>query len=176
MLLGGLFTDEWINGDSFIARQEIDQRVITIQNSFLTDANRILHRARLSAQQAIELLAEFAPTAPGWQPAEMYFVQAYVENLIAEHYCNGLVFSTVIDGDEVYGTPMTTTDAFERALAHADSGCALVTGTTNDDNRVRNALQGHSRPDPAEPEPSRRSGDGGHRRADELPVQHAARA
>src|SRR5688500_9441848 len=31
LLLGGLFADEWINGDSFIARQEIDQRVVTVQ-------------------------------------------------------------------------------------------------------------------------------------------------
>ena len=141
LLLGGLFTDEWINGDSFIGRQEVDQRVITVQNSFVTDASRSLHRARLSAQQAIELLSEFAPTAPGWQPAEMYLVQAYIENLASEHFCNGLVFSTVIDGAEVYGSPITTADAFAKALAHADSGLTLVTGTTTDDNRVRNALK-----------------------------------
>ena len=141
LLLGGLFTDEWINGDSFIGRQEVDQRVITVQNSFVTDASRSLHRARLSAQQAIELLSEFAPTAPGWQPAEMYLVQAYIENLAAEHFCNGLVFSSVIDGAEVYGSPITTADAFAKALAHADSGLTLVTGTTNDDNKIRNALK-----------------------------------
>ena len=141
LLLGGLFTDEWINGDSFIGRQEVDQRVITVQNSFVTDASRSLHRARLSAQQALELLAEFAPTAPGWQPAEMYLVQAYIENLASEHFCNGLVFSSVIDGAEVYGSPITTADAFAKALAHADSGLTLVTGTTNDDNKIRNALK-----------------------------------
>jgi hypothetical protein len=141
LLLGGLFTDEWINGDSFIGRQEVDQRVITVQNSFVTDASRSLHRARLSAQQAIELLSEFAPTAPGWQPAEMYLVQAYIENLAAEHFCNGLVFSSVIDGAEVYGSPITTAEAFAKALAHADSGLTLVTGTTNDDNKIRNALK-----------------------------------
>ena len=141
LLLGGLFTDEWINGDSFIGRQEVDQRVITVQNSFVTDASRSLHRARLSAQQAIELLSEFAPTAPGWQPAEMYLVQAYIENLAAEHFCNGVVFSSVVDGAEVYGSPITTADAFAKALAHADSGLTLVTGTTNDDNKIRNALK-----------------------------------
>jgi starch-binding outer membrane protein, SusD/RagB family len=141
LLLGGLFTDEWINGDSFIGRQEVDQRTITVQNSFVTDATRALHRARLSGQQALELLEEFNPTAPGWQPAEMYFVQAYIENLAAEHFCNGLVFSTVIDGLEVYGAQITIAEAFARALAHADSGLTRVTGTTNDDNRVRNALK-----------------------------------
>ena len=140
-LLGGLFTDEWINGDSFIGRQEVDQRAITVQNSFVTDATRAVHRARLSAQQAIALLEAFNPTAPGWQPAEMYFVQAFIENLAAEHFCNGLVFSTVVDGVEVYGSPIMVVEAFERALAHADSGLTLVTGTTNDDNRVRNALK-----------------------------------
>src|SRR5215207_6013081 len=128
-LLGGLFADEWINGDSFIARQEIDQRVITVQNNFLTDANRALHRARLAAEQAVALLKQFNPTAPGWQSAEMFFVQAYVENLMAEHYCNGLIFSTVVDGVEQYGTGITTTAAFERALGHANDGLALITGT-----------------------------------------------
>lgn len=141
LLLGGLFADEWNNGDSFIARQEIDQRVITPQNNFLTDANRALHRARLSATQATQLLAKYAPTAPGWQSAEMYFVQAYVENLATEHYCSGLNFSTVVDGAEVYGRPLTSAEAYAQALAHADSGLALIKGTTTDDIRVRSALQ-----------------------------------
>jgi hypothetical protein len=140
-LLGGLFTDEFINGDSFIDRQGIDQRVITEANSFLTTANRLTHRPRLSAEQAIGLIRTYAPTAPVWKIGEMYFVEAYIENLVAEHYCNGLVFSDVVDAQEVYGSPMTTQAAFERALAHADSGLALVTGTGTDDVRVRNALK-----------------------------------
>ena len=141
LLLGGLFADEWGNGDTFIARQEVDQRVITPQNNFLTDANRVLHRARLAAEQAVTLLEEFAPDAPGWQVGEMWFVQAYVVNLIAEHYCNGLVFSTVTDGVEIFGEQMTTTQAFERALAHADAGLAAVTGNTASDVQIRNVLQ-----------------------------------
>jgi len=141
LLLGGLFSDEWNNGDSFIARQEIDQRIITPQNNFLTDANRSLHRARLSAAQSIELLQKYAPTAPGWQAAEMYFVEAYVENLATEHFCSGVVFSTVVNAQEVYGKPMTSVEAYTMALAHADSGLALIRGTTADDIRVRSALQ-----------------------------------
>ena len=139
-LLGGLFADEWNNGDSFIARQEIDQRVITPQNNFLTDANRTLHRTRLSAEQAIDLLERFNPNAPAWQSAEMYFVQAYVTNILAEHYCDGLVFSTVVDGREQYGEPITTEEAFQRALAHADAGLALPLGGSANDTRVRHAL------------------------------------
>ena len=139
--LGGLFTDEWNNGDSYIARQEIDQRVITPQNTFLDAANRSLHRARVGATLAIGLLRQYSPAAPGWQLGEMYLVQAYTENLAAEHYCSGLVFSNVVDGAEVYGSPMTTADALTRALAHADSGLALTTGSTVNDVKVRSALQ-----------------------------------
>ena len=139
-LLGGLFSDEFNNGDSFIARQEIDQRVITLQNNFLTDANRVLHRARMSAIQAIDLLGEFNPNGPAYQLAEMYFVQAYVMNLMAEHYCDGLVFSVVVDGREEYGNPVTVAIAFEQALAAATEGLSKITGTTANDVRVRNQL------------------------------------
>jgi hypothetical protein len=139
-LLSGLFADEYINGDSFIARQEVDSRNITDANTFLTDVNRMLQRARLSGEQAVQLLKQYNPTAPAADVAEMYFVQAYVENAMGEHYCNGLVFSDVVNGVEVYGTPTSTTAAFQLALAHADSGLALVTGTTAADVRVRSAL------------------------------------
>lgn len=141
LLLGGLMTDEWNNGDTFIARHELDRRDVTEDNSFLTTANRNLHRALLSAEQAIELMNRWMPNAPGWQVAEMHLIQAYLVNLAAEHYCNGLIFSTIVDGKETYGSPITTEAAFQRALKHAEDGLALITGTTADDLRVRHALQ-----------------------------------
>ncbi len=141
LLLGGLFADEFNNGDSFIARQEIDRRSITPENIFLLAANRVLHRARLGAEQAIDLLNKYSPTAPGWQVAEMYFIQAYTINMLAEHYCNGLVFSSVKDGREIYGSPIATTEAFTNALQLATTGLGLVTGTTANDVRVQNALR-----------------------------------
>jgi len=139
-LLGGLFADEYNNGDSFIDRQVVDQRSVTITDSFLETANRALHRARLSAQQATQLLKEWNPTGPAANLAEMYFVQAYVENMMAEHYCNGLIFSTVVDGVEKYGSPITTEATFQLALAHADSGLALITGTTANDVKIKGVL------------------------------------
>jgi hypothetical protein len=140
-LLGGLFADEYNNGDSFIDRQVVDQRSVTITDSFLETANRALHRARLAAVQAIQLEKQYNPTAPPANVAEMYFVEAFVENMMAEHYCNGLIFSTVVDGAEKYGEPITTQAAFELALAHADSGLALITGTTANDVKIKNVLQ-----------------------------------
>lgn len=138
--LGGLFSDEWVNGDSFIARQEVDQRVITPENTFVTAANRQLHRARLAAQQAVTLIRAYSPSAPGWHVGEMLMIQAYTITLLAEHFCDGLVISDVVDGREEYGSPMTTAAAFERALGLADEGLAAVTGSTANDVRVRHAL------------------------------------
>ena len=139
-LLSGLFTDEWNNGDSFIARWEVDQRSITIQNNFMTDMNRALQRARASASQAIGLLQQYKPAGAPADVAEMYFVQAYVENVIGEDYCNRLVLSNLTNGVEQYGSPITTQAAFELALAHADSGLKLITGNTTQDQKIRNAL------------------------------------
>lgn len=141
IVLGGLMTDEFVNGDTFIPRQEIDRRIITEDNTFLTTAARNLHRARLSAEQAVRLMDTHLPNAPRWQLAEMHFVQAYLVNLAAESYCDGLVFSRVVDGVEEFGTPVTAVAAYEQALTHANAGLALITGTTANDLRVRHALQ-----------------------------------
>lgn len=140
-LLGGLFTDEWNNGDTFIDRQQVDQRIIQANNTFLTTAYRAVHRARVSGEQAAALLQEFIPAGPSSDVAEMYFVQAYTENLMAEHFCSGLVFSPPAGSSEQYGTQITTQAAFERALAHADTGLALITASTASDVRIRAALQ-----------------------------------
>lgn len=140
-LLGGLFADEFMSGDTFIDRQQIDQRSMVARNTFLATANRNIHRARLSAEQAVELLQQYSPNAPRWQVAEMYLIQAFTVNMAAEHYCNGVVFSSVVNGVETYGSPITVEAAFQRALGHADDGLALITGNTAADLRVRHALQ-----------------------------------
>jgi len=139
-LLSGLFADEWNNGDSYIDRWQVDQRAIQPQDGFLTDADRLLQRARVSATQAVGLLQQYKPAGAVADVAEMYFIQAYIENAVGEHYCNGLVLSNVVNGAEQYGSPISTQAAFELALAHADSGLTMLTGSTAADVNIRNVL------------------------------------
>jgi hypothetical protein len=141
LLLGGLLADEWRSGDSFLDRDETDQRNLSTRNSFMLTATRNIFRARSSAMQTIDLIKEFSPDAPSWQIAEMFFVEAYMENMVAENFCSGMPFSAIVDGEPVFGGPMTTDETYAMALAHADSGLALISGTTADDNRVKYALQ-----------------------------------
>lgn len=141
----GLLADEWRTGDTFIQRVETDQRSIQVSNSGITNGFRDAYRARLAAEQAVRVLQQFAPTAPAWQVAEMYFVQAYVETMLGEYFCSGIPFSTVTpEGEPQYGKQLTTQQTFERALAHADTALSMLGGTiptadAANSARVRNA-------------------------------------
>ena len=129
-LLGGMLADEYRSSDTFGQRNETDRRAVQVTNGNVSDAFRTLHRARLSADQAIAALRKFE--APAWQIAQMYLVQAFVENQMAQDFCGHLPFSTVIDGKENLGNPLTTQATLERALAHADSGLRELPATSAD--------------------------------------------
>ncbi len=140
VLLSGLFADEWVNGDTFTDRHEIDQRRVQPGNAFLNTADRNLHRGRQAAGQALELMDLYLPSAPGWQKGELRFIQGYLINQAAEVYCSGVALSEIRGGVLEYGEPMTTTATLQKALEFVDQGLALVTGNSADDVRVRNAL------------------------------------
>src|SRR5688500_19532655 len=53
-LLGGLFTDEWRSGDTFVDRDQTDRRAVIPENAFATTANRNLHRARVMSGLAAD--------------------------------------------------------------------------------------------------------------------------
>jgi hypothetical protein len=138
-ILGGTLADELRSSDTFVQRDEIDARGIQTNNANLNTAIRDAQRARLSAAQATRALFQYAPSRRA-QAAEMLFVQGYMENLMAESLCSGLVFSDfLVGGVEVLGTPNTTVQALTRALAHADSALAFANGTDALAVSVRNA-------------------------------------
>jgi hypothetical protein len=141
-MYSGLLADEWQTSDTFQQRIETDARHVIDSNANIANGYAYAHRARVSAAQAIRAMAQFEPSAPGWETAEMYFVEGYIENMLAEHFCNGIAFSDVIDGTEVYGPQLTGAQVYAQALAHVDSGLAkLGAGTSTQENKVRNALK-----------------------------------
>lgn len=141
-MYSGLLADEWQTSDTFQQRIETDARHVVDSNANIGNGYLYAHRARVSAAQAIRAMAKFEPAAPGWETAEMYFVEGYIENMLAEHFCNGIAFSDVIDGVEVYGPQLTGAQVYAQALAHVDSGLAkLGAGTSTQENKVRNALK-----------------------------------
>jgi starch-binding outer membrane protein, SusD/RagB family len=140
-LYGGLFADEFNTGDTFTQRIETDQRSLTPENANITTAYRGLHLPRIGAIQTRDALAAFAPLAPAWNYSEMFFVEAYMLNLLAEHFCNGQPLSYIVNGEEQYGAPLTNEEIFTLAMAKVDSGLTrLGTAAGTNETRVRSAL------------------------------------
>src|SRR5437762_12504934 len=96
---GGLLTDEWQSGDTFIQRNTMDQRIWDPQNTFHAGPYRNLNRVRVLAEAAINGLRQYRPT-PATNIGRMFAFIAYVETLIGEHYCNGTPLS-YLEGSEV---------------------------------------------------------------------------
>ena len=128
IFFGGLLTDEWKSGDSFVERNSTDQRAISEANAFLAEQMLYLNRVRTQGKQAIDALRQYAPT-PTANIGHMFALTAFVENLAGEHFCNGIPFSDVVNGDFVYGGPITVDSAFTRAVAWSDSALKYIEGT-----------------------------------------------
>jgi hypothetical protein len=142
-LYSGMLTDEFESGDTFIERNQMDQRSVLIENANLEGGYRAIQRIRVGAQQAQKALRDYDASGAAWKKAEMFMVEGYALNLIAEHFCNGVPLSSVVDGIEQPGGAVTTVAMYNLAVAKYDSALALVgaSGGTADDARVRNIVK-----------------------------------
>jgi hypothetical protein len=126
-VFGGLLTDEWQSGDTFIQRNTMDQRIWDPQNTFHAGPYRNLNRVRVLAEAAINGLRQYKPT-PATNIARMFAFVAYVETLIGEHYCNGTPLSDLEGSEVVPGQPISNDSMFALALANSDSAAANLGG------------------------------------------------
>ncbi len=126
-LFGGLLTDEWRSGDTFVQRNNMDQRIWEPNNTFLENRYRDINRVRVEGEAAINALRAYLPT-PASNIGLMFALIAYAENLIAEYYCNGAPVSSVVGGQIVFGGPVSNDSFYVRAINHADSALANLAG------------------------------------------------
>jgi len=132
---GGMLVDEWKSADTFIQRDETDQRTVSEDNSLVTTAYRDIHRARIQSFQAAQALETYKPAAKG-EIGEMWFVKGMAELQSASDFCNGQPFADLSSGSPDLGTPVSGADAFKLALASFDSALAVV-GTATDSISLR---------------------------------------
>lgn len=137
VLLGGLLADEWRSGDTFEQRNTTDQRNLIPENTFLPPAFRAPMRVYTEAQTAIAVTRQFQPT-PRANIGLMFALGGYAANLIGEHFCNGIPYSAVVNGDASYAAPEPFDNSFVRAIAFADSALREVSGPAADSARVTN--------------------------------------
>jgi len=127
---GGLLVDEWKSADTFIQRDETDQRTVSEDNSLVTVAYRDIHRARIQAYQAAGALDTYKPTSKG-EIGEMWFIKGYAELQSASDFCNGQPFADLSSGSPDLGTPLAGADAFKLALASFDTALSIVGSATD---------------------------------------------
>ncbi len=133
---GGLLTDEWRSGDTFVQRNNQDQRIWDPQNTFNAGPFRALNRIRVEAQRAIASLRQWVPQPDStFLIGQMYALTAYSMVLIGEHYCNGTPLSEVQGTAVVFGDPLSNDSLFALAVVFADS--ALLNTRGRDSARTR---------------------------------------
>ena len=136
-VFSGLLTDEWRSGDTFVQRNNQDQRIFQPDNTFNAGPSRSLNRIRTEAQSAIAAFRTYLPDSTS-AIASLFAITAYSEVLMGEFYCNGTPLSYLQGTSIVYGEPLTNDSLFHLAAAHADSALAhLALSPTFDSLTVR---------------------------------------
>jgi hypothetical protein len=133
----GLFTDEFIQTESFPTRFEVETRNITRENTSMGPIFLNLQRARASAERAASRYVQFNSANVGRFDALNLAGFSYI--LFGENYCNGVPFSTL--GADLatieFGAPQTTQQTLESAVAKFDTVLGAATSTAAQKNLAR---------------------------------------
>jgi len=137
----GLFTDEYHLYGTFPTREEIDQREIDYSNGTHGGVYNRVHRARVAAKNAAEILEEIDPSDS--RVAEMWNLNAFLYMVFADNYCSGVPFGDAPrEGDLVDGEQATSAETYALAAARFDRALAEAEG---DQTQTRLATVGKAR-------------------------------
>lgn len=135
---GGTLTDELRSGDTFVQRDQTDQRSIQTSNSGMTEVARQVNRLRTAAVQAIPVLTQYVPNQLS-SVGQMYWVRGYAENMLAENFCNGTPISFLDESNNiVYGEPETNAQVYARAIGSFDTAVMNAPAGQARSDTVRN--------------------------------------
>jgi hypothetical protein len=141
IVLVGLVSDELGSGQynsrtsgDFTPQSLMDSRNMTgwesdatLSTSYTNTWAR-LAGVRITAQDGLEALAAYAPTASPALSGHLHTLQGMAEVFFAEIYCSGIPLSNPKSGGGfVYGAGLTTEQVLEHAVAQFDTALALST-------------------------------------------------
>lgn len=137
---GGTLSDELRSGDTFVQRDQTDQRAIETTNSGMTEVARQVNRLRTASVQAIPVLRQYMPNQVS-SVGQMYWVRGYAENMLAENFCNGTPISFLDESNNiVYGDPETNAEVYARAVASFDTAVLNAPAGEARSDTVRNLV------------------------------------
>ena len=121
----GLLSDEFVYSGPNPTEQELDQRRIADNNATLLADYFYLHKARVSAEDAAQLLQTYVSTS-GAEPdvAEMLSLAGFTYIYFAEDFCSGVPFSSLQNGQIVFGAGLSRDSTLRIAITRFDSALA----------------------------------------------------
>lgn len=133
----GMFTDEFHLSGTFPTRDEVDRREIDDQNGTMNGEYLDLHQARMSAENAVELMEQELPGDS--RIAELYNLAGFSYVLFGENYCSGVPYSTapLAGGDLTFGLQTTTAETFQLAVDRFTSARAATAGDMDQEYLAR---------------------------------------
>jgi len=133
---GGHLADEYMNADFQNDRNDVDQRTMTPSNNYANYTS--LTPVRGFIRDAINAEKTYEPEKTA-DIGELYLGLAFLENNLAEDFCNGIPLGRNDKGVVDYGLPdfkpLTNAEVYNVALAHIDSALAII-GSATDANSV----------------------------------------
>jgi hypothetical protein len=139
---GGIFTDEFLDEDTFPTRNEMNQRDATNTNASIAGVFQNLGAVHNDAQRALVQFNLYGPSTTG--QAEMLNVDGYIYIYVGEHFCSGVPFSIInIANGQVTNSPfLTTPQMFDTALARFQAAkVALASDTTDAPSDIAEQLE-----------------------------------
>jgi hypothetical protein len=123
VMIAGLMSDEWMHSGTFPTRQEVELRIIPIDNSTMSALYLNMQRARADLEATADRIEAFVQDANADERIpELRALAGYTYLAFSENYCSGVPFSFAPDtGSLVFGEPETTTQMLEKAVARFDA-------------------------------------------------------
>lgn len=123
----GLLTDEFSFTETFPTRIVIDERSMTPDNTTLSNIYFNIQRARASALRASGAFGAITDSVGSPGHSQVLSLEGYSQTLMAEMYCGDVPFSTLNpDGTLSNGTPLTTAQMLQAAVANFDSAVKIA--------------------------------------------------
>lgn len=125
--ISGVMADELWYASSFNTMQDIDRRDITdVSNSDLTLLFQRIHRARNLADRAGEQFTAIGETSSA-RASQVRSLAGFAFLFLAENFCSGVpVSSTSLNGDLVFGSPLTTQQMLDSAIARFNAALTIA--------------------------------------------------
>lgn len=134
-MISGLMSDEWQHSGTFPTRQEVELRIIPVDNTTMNGVYLRLHQARAALEAGAATIGGRVDDAnEDARIPELLAHAGYTYVSFAENYCSGVPVSTQTpDGELEFGSPQTTTETlttaivrFDEALAHPAASASIA--------------------------------------------------